>query len=183
MNFRFFAELKTAPQLSSYFIFKVLCAFSLLNDFSQSQSRKATGSRAHSSADEAADTGRIALGARNALAYAQIRENFSNYKRASALMKKYGYRNKWAHWFIDSTCGRQQLKLAAKENGQLEQYQKHVKSANIKWYHIDRSKPVSALFMLEFILLIGAVQASRQHLSNAILTDNGSPRQSSPCNQ
>lgn len=119
----------TSFKLSPYFMFKIACGLSLLRDVHDVRDDNVTYDN---------NMLRIILAARFMQpSFSQIKTNYGQYTIVSQFLSKYGYRSLWARHFIDSTCGRQQLKMACKEQNQLVAYRNHIKLSGTKWYHID----------------------------------------------
>jgi hypothetical protein len=57
------------------------------------------------------------------------------YIRATNFMRTKGYDRDKAKPYFLTACGRNILKLAAKENGCLKEYMDQYRAENIKWYH------------------------------------------------
>lgn len=72
-----------------------------------------------------------------ASSFPMIYANFQQYKHAKELLKKHGYDRRLFNNHLKTFCGRSLLKQAAIETGYLQLFREHLKSANVKWYHVD----------------------------------------------
>ena len=166
MTNRFFKPTLKAVELSPFFLFKAFCGISLIYDMSQNTKTEPPNH----------DVIRFLLVFRFLVpSLGVIKANYDGYRHALSFIDNYGYRKKWASWFIDSTCGRQQLQMACRERHCLEKYQQHIIDAKIKWYHIDQKKSLRFLFPLDFVFTSSATFISRNDIKNQKEERNQNP--------
>lgn len=150
-NFCFFKTALKSARLSPAFLFNLLCGLSLLQDLGQDKNE-----------ERGLAALRLVFAARFIIpSYQRICINYNEYLHASRFLEKYGYRTKWTNYFMDSTCGRAQLKLACKEQGFLKNYFEHLRRLNVRWYHIDQK--VWLRFMMPFNSIMAATAAATSH--------------------
>lgn len=63
--------------------------------------------------------------------------NFFGYRKLLHLMQTHGYSEKICKLYLKTFCGRQQVKLAAKESGFTREQKLHFLKKNVRWYHFE----------------------------------------------